>query len=123
MLPGLKIVHAAKSRLGIVDVDKVAFGDSFSDHMFSMTYDGGRWGEPTITPYGPVLVEPAAIAIQYAQTVFEGLKVYRAPDRSLRLFRPDRNAARLRASSGASITATRCGAPMPTVRSIAASRS
>lgn len=98
MLPGLNIVRAAKSRLGTVDVDKVAFGDSFSDHMFSMTYDGGRWGEPTITPYGPVLVEPAAIAIQYAQTVFEGLKVYRAPDRSLRLFRPDRNAARLKAS-------------------------
>jgi branched-chain amino acid aminotransferase len=98
MLPGLKIVRAAKSHLGSFDVDKVAFGDCFSDHMFSMTYDGGRWGNPEITPYGPVLVEPAAIAIQYAQTVFEGLKVYRGADGVLRMFRPDRNAARLKAS-------------------------
>lgn len=98
MLPGLKIVRAANSRLGSFDVDKVAFGDAFSDHMFSMTYEGGAWGSPEITPYGPVPVEPAAIAIQYAQTVFEGLKVYRGADGVLRLFRPDRNAARLKAS-------------------------
>src|SRR5262245_53025772 len=98
MLPGLKIVRATKTRLASFDVDQVAFGDSFSDHMFSMTYDGGRWGNPEITPYGPVLVEPAAIAIQYAQTVFEGLKVYRGGDGVLRMFRPDRNAARLKAS-------------------------
>lgn len=98
MLPGLKIVRVAKSRLAGFDVDRQAFGNSFSDHMFSMTYDGARWGEPAIGPYGPVPVEPAAIAIQYAQTVFEELKAYRGADRVLRLFRPDRNAARLKAS-------------------------
>ncbi|MGH7004370.1 MAG: aminotransferase class IV, partial [Alphaproteobacteria bacterium] len=97
MLPGLKIVRSARSRLPGFDIDKQAFGDSFSDHMFRMTFEDGRWGEPAIAPYGPVQVEPASIAIQYAQTVFEGLKVYRSGG-SLRLFRPDRNAERLRAS-------------------------
>lgn len=99
MLLGLKIVRVARSRLHGFDVDKQAFGDSFSDHMFSMTYEGGRWGEPSITPYGPVPVEPGAIAIQYAQTVFEGLKVYRGGG-AFNLFRPDRNAERLRSSCG-----------------------
>jgi branched-chain amino acid aminotransferase len=98
MLEGLKIVRTAQSRLPGFDVDKQAFGDSFSDHMFCMTYENGAWREPAITPYGPVPVEPAAIAIQYAQTVFEGLKVYRGDDGVFRLFRPDRNAARLAAS-------------------------
>lgn len=98
MLTGLKIVRTAQSRLAKFAIDKQAFGDSFSDHMFSMSYENGAWRDPAITPYGPIEVEPAAIAIQYAQTVFEGLKAYRGDDGVIRLFRPDRNTARLAAS-------------------------
>jgi branched-chain amino acid aminotransferase len=37
--------------------------------------------------------------VQYAQQVFEGMKAYKWADGSIRLFRPDRNAARLAASA------------------------
>jgi branched-chain amino acid aminotransferase len=98
MLEQLKVTRAARSRLAEFDVEAQAFGDSFSDHMFAMTYADGAWREPAIVPYGPIAIEPSAIAIQYAQTVFEGLKAYRGVDGVVRLFRPDRNASRLRAS-------------------------
>src|SRR5258706_9743170 len=97
MLASLRITRVAHSRLPKFD-EKQAFGESFSDHMFSATFDGDKWTEPAIQPYGPVPIEPSAIAIQYAQTVFEGLKAYRGVDGVIRFFRPDRNASRLRAS-------------------------
>lgn len=98
MLADLQVTRVARSRLADFDFERQAFGDSFSDHMFCMIYDGRKWAEPAIVPYGPVEIEPSAIAIQYAQTVFEGLKAYRGVDGVVRLFRPDRNAQRLRAS-------------------------
>lgn len=42
---------------------------------------------------------PGASALQYAQQVFEGLKAYRHADGSVWTFRPERNAARMRASA------------------------
>ena len=92
------IVRARKSRLAAVDFENLVFGETFSDHMFSLLYEDGRWGSPEILPYGPVPLPPASIALHYAQTVFEGMKAYRGADGAIRLFRPYRNAARLRAS-------------------------
>ena len=93
-----KILRVRSSRLAEVDLDNLVFGETFSDHMFSMRYEDGRWGSPEILPYGPVPLPPASIALHYAQTVFEGMKAYRGADGAIRLFRPKRNAARLRAS-------------------------
>ncbi len=93
-----KIVRVRSSRLADLDMENTVFGEVFSDHMFSMVYQNGRWGSPEIVPYGPVPLSPASIALNYAQAVFEGMKAYRGADGTLRLFRPYRNAARLRAS-------------------------
>src|SRR5690606_16384936 len=41
----------------------------------------------------------AANALHYGQAIFEGLKAFRAADGSVSLFRPDRNAARMRLSA------------------------
>ena len=38
------------------------------------------------------------VALQYGQSVFEGLKAYRAKDGRILLFRPDANAKRLQGS-------------------------
>lgn len=93
-----KIVRVRSSRLPEVDLENLVFGETFSDHMFSLLYEDGRWGSPEILPYGPVPLAPASIALHYAQTVFEGMKAYRGADGRIRLFRPFSNAARLRAS-------------------------
>jgi branched-chain amino acid aminotransferase len=46
-------------------------------------------------------LHPAAAVLSYGVSSFEGLKAFRQPDGAVALFRPDRNAARLRNSAEA----------------------
>jgi branched-chain amino acid aminotransferase len=67
-----------------------------------MDYEGGMgWGEPHIIPYGPLMLDPAAAVLHYAQTLFEGFKAYRGPtaDPAPRLFRPQQHLERLNATA------------------------
>ncbi|MCP5154525.1 MAG: branched-chain amino acid aminotransferase [Ectothiorhodospiraceae bacterium] len=98
MLDNLEITRVAESRIGSVDFENLGFGNLFSDHMFSMRYEGGAWREPRILPYGPISIDPANATLQYAQSVFEGLKAFRGVDGKVRVFRPDMNLARMRTS-------------------------
>ena len=54
----------------------------------------GKWTEPT-RETGPVELSPYALALNYANTCFEGLKAFRGADGVVRIFRPDENARRL----------------------------
>lgn len=75
------------------------FGTIFTDHMFVMDYTVGiGWHDPRIVPYAPIALDPAAMVLHYAQESFEGLKAYRCPDGSVQLFRPEKNAARMRST-------------------------
>ncbi|MFW6599876.1 branched-chain amino acid aminotransferase [Propionibacteriaceae bacterium Y2011] len=76
------------------------FGKHFTDHMAVATWtraDG--WLESGVVPYGPFQLDPATAVLHYAQEVFEGLKAYRWADDSIRLFRPELNAARMQRSA------------------------
>jgi branched-chain amino acid aminotransferase len=76
------------------------FGKFCTDHMVSVCYSqGGGWHDAQVVPYGPIELDPSAIVLHYAQEVFEGLKAYRWADGSIVSFRPEANAARLRASA------------------------
>ena len=76
------------------------FGTIFTDHMFIMDYDLGQgWHDPRIVPYGPIEMEPSAMCLHYGQSVFEGMKAYRAVDGRILLFRPVNNMARLNVSN------------------------
>ena len=58
------------------------------------------WLAPRITPYQNLSLDPATCVFHYAFECFEGMKAYKSPsDGSLRLFRPDKNMARLNGSS------------------------
>ncbi|MDR1892647.1 MAG: branched-chain amino acid aminotransferase [Oscillospiraceae bacterium] len=82
------------------DESKLGFGKIFTDHMFIMNYDEGEgWHDPRIVPYAPLKLEPSAMCLHYAQEAFEGLKAYRGVDGKIRLFRPDKNMARLNSSN------------------------
>lgn len=75
----------------------LGFGQYFTDHMFMMDYSTEKgWHAPRIEPYHALSLDPAAMVLHYAQESFEGLKAYRAADGRTLLFRPDKNAARLR---------------------------
>ncbi|KAE8316101.1 hypothetical protein RU639_003155 [Aspergillus parasiticus] len=71
-----------------------------TDHMVVATWKASTgWSAPELKPYGPLNLMPTASCLHYATECFEGLKVYRGYDGKLRVFRPDRNAARLNMSA------------------------
>ena len=74
------------------------FGQLRTDHMFLMDYEDGRWIEPRIVPYGPLSLAPGAVALHYAQEIFEGAKAFLHDDGEIHAFRIDKNASRLNRS-------------------------
>jgi len=91
----LPVTPVTQSRLSQVDFDNLGFGSIFSDHMFSMVYENGAWQNPQIMPYQALALEPGVAMLHYGQTVFDGYKAFRGEDGQARIFRPERNAARL----------------------------
>ena len=80
--------------------ETLGFGSHATDHMFLAEHTPERgWHGPRIVPYGPLALEPRALALHYGQTVFEGMKAYRQADGSVALFRPYENARRLNRSA------------------------
>ncbi|MEO8814921.1 MAG: branched-chain amino acid aminotransferase [Mycobacterium sp.] len=76
------------------------FGKYHTDHLVSIDYTAGAgWHNARVIPYGPIELDPSAVVLHYAQEVFEGLKAYRWTDDSIVSFRPEANAARMRASA------------------------
>lgn len=87
------------SRINEVDFDNIQFGRMFSDHQFLADFDGERWTNLRIVPYGPIEMSPAISAIHYGQAIFEGMKAYKDQNNNIRLFRPLDNWKRLNASA------------------------
>ncbi|MCL1794616.1 MAG: branched-chain amino acid aminotransferase [Oscillospiraceae bacterium] len=76
--------------------EDMLFGKNFSDHMFVMEYSADKgWNNPGIVPYGNISLSPAAMVFHYGQELFEGLKAYRTSSGKIRLFRPEKNVARM----------------------------
>lgn len=95
----INIQKAEKSRIDEVDFDNLVFGNTFTDHMFECDFKNGAWQEPTIRPYGPLTISPAAKVFHYGQAVFEGMKAFKDDNGRVFLFRPDENFKRINKSS------------------------
>jgi branched-chain amino acid aminotransferase len=81
-------VEQAKRRPKPESEDGLGFGVLFSDHMLHMEYEEGRgWHSARIEPYGPLSIDPAALALHYGQQVFDGLKAFRTQEGGVQLFR------------------------------------
>lgn len=91
----IAIHKTSESRLAKADLENPGFGRIFSDHMFEMEYRDGSWQTPRIKPFGTLEVNPALNVFHYGQSVFEGTKAYRAGDKTVNLFRPEKNIARM----------------------------
>jgi branched-chain amino acid aminotransferase len=85
-----------------VDMDKknidwanLGFGYVQTDKRFVANYKDGAWDEGTLTEDPNVVLNECAGVLQYAQTVFEGMKAYRTEDGRVVCFRPDLNASRM----------------------------
>lgn len=70
---------------------RIPFGVELAPVMFRALYRGGRWDDGGLVPFGPVPVNPASTALQFAQQAFEGMKAYRSAAGTPMLFRPNLN--------------------------------
>jgi branched-chain amino acid aminotransferase len=67
--------------------------------MAVATYQNGQWSGSELKPVAPLEISPAAHALHYASTCFEGFKAFRHGDGSIHVFRMDRHIERLRQSA------------------------
>ena len=96
----IKVELTKQPKAKPTDETKLGFGSIFTDHMFVMNYDEVQGlHDARIVPYGPIELDPSAMCLHYGQTVFEGMKAYRAKDGRVLLFRPEKNMARLNVSN------------------------
>ena len=85
---------------GPVPQGELGFGSLFSDHMALCEYEEGKgWLRPRVVPRGPLSIDPAASGLQYGQSIFEGLKVFRGQGDQLFLFRPQDHGRRFNRSA------------------------
>ncbi len=81
------------------DENALGFGRFFSDHIYKLNYTVEKgWHDSRVEPYGPLLLDPAALVLHYGQEVFEGLKAYRGQDGGIYMFRPRTNLERMNRS-------------------------
>ena len=78
-----------------IDWANLGFGYVQTDKRFVANYKDGEWDEGTLTEDPNVVLNECAGVLQYAQTVFEGMKAYRTEDGRVVCFRPDLNASRM----------------------------
>lgn len=78
-----------------IDWSNIGFGYIKTDKRFVSNYKDGKWDEGVLTEDDKVVISECAGVLQYAQTIFEGLKAYTTEDGRVVCFRPDLNAERL----------------------------
>lgn len=78
-----------------IDWSNIGFGYIKTDKRFMSNYKDGKWDEGVLTEDDKVVISECAGVLQYAQTIFEGLKAYTTEDGRVVCFRPDLNAERL----------------------------
>lgn len=82
-----------------IDWSNLGFGYMKTDKRFVSNFKDGAWDAGTMTEDDQVTISECACVLQYAQTIFEGLKAYTTEDGHVVCFRPDLNAERLEQSA------------------------
>lgn len=81
-----------------IDWSNIGFGYMQTEQRFVSNYKDGKWDDGVLTTDANVTINECAGVLQYAQTVFEGLKAYTTSEGKIVVFRPDLNASRLQDS-------------------------
>ena len=78
-----------------IDWSNLGFGYIKTDKRYVANYTNGAWDDGVITEDDMITMSECAGVLQYAQTVFEGMKAYTTEDGHIVTFRPDLNADRM----------------------------
>lgn len=82
-----------------IDWANLGFAYMQTEQRYVSTYKDGAWDDGALTSDATITMSECACVLQYAQTVFEGLKAYTTEDGRIVTFRPDLNAERLEQSA------------------------
>ncbi len=82
-----------------IDWANLGFGYIHTDYRFVSNYKNGAWDEGVLTEDASVVINECAGVLQYAQTIFEGMKAYTTSDGRIVTFRPDLNGERMEQSA------------------------
>ena len=82
-----------------IDWANLGFGYVKTDKRYVSDFTNGKWDEGRITEDDMITMSECAGVLQYAQTVFEGMKAYTTEDGRIVVFRPDLNAERMEQSA------------------------
>lgn len=78
-----------------LDWSNIGFSYVQTDKRYVSNFKNGAWDEGTLTDDANVVLNECAGVLQYAQTVFEGMKAYTTEKGQTVIFRPDLNAERM----------------------------
>ena len=82
-----------------IDWSNLGFGYVKTDYRYVSNFKNGAWDEGTLSTDDMVTISECACVLQYAQTVFEGMKAYTTEDGHIVVFRPGLNAERMENSA------------------------
>lgn len=71
-----------------IDWAELGFGYIKTDYRFVSNYQNGVWDEGVLTEDSNVVISECAGVLQYAQTIFEGMKAYTTADGKYCYFPP-----------------------------------
>lgn len=82
-----------------LDWANIGFGYHQTDKRYVSNYKNGAWDDGVLTSDATIVLNECAGVLQYAQTIFEGLKAYTTEDGHIVTFRPDLNGKRMEDSA------------------------
>lgn len=82
-----------------IDWSNLGFGYIQTEKRYISNFKDGAWDKGTLSEDSNIVLNECAGVLQYAQTIFEGLKAYTTEDGKIVTFRPDLNAERMEASA------------------------
>lgn len=95
----IEVEKADSTKINEVDFSNLTFGKVFTDYMFICDFENGKWQQPKVIPYQPMIIDPSARVFHYGQAVFEGMKAYKDDNDKIWLFRPVDNFNRINISA------------------------
>ncbi|SHJ34040.1 branched-chain amino acid aminotransferase [Hespellia stercorisuis] len=78
-----------------IDWSNIGFGYMQTEKRYVSNFKNGAWDDGELTSDANIVLNECAGVLQYAQTVFEGMKAYTTEDGRTVVFRPDLNAQRM----------------------------
>ena len=82
-----------------IDWGNLNFGYIQTEKRYVSYFKDGSWDEGILTDDANIVLNECSGVLQYAQTIFEGLKAYTTEDGHIVAFRPDLNGERMEDSA------------------------